>query len=269
MAHSIWTGSISFGLVTFPVKLMTAVRQQRVNFHMLSPEGNCRLRRKLYCPENGKEYDFGETARGVEIAPDQYVIVQQDELDQIKPEKGDTIDLEAFIDIQEVDPIYWDRCYYIVPGKGGAKAYALLERAMRESGRVAIGQFVMRERQHLVTLRPKDGVMVLHIMNYADEVQEAEDLGDLPGDVKLTDKEIKMAKQLIESLTEAFAPEQYEDTYRKKVEELIEAKAEGEDVSAVATVHQEEGPPVINLMQALRESLEKSKADKPKRRKSA
>lgn len=275
MARSIWTGTIQFGLVTFPVKLVTAVKSsKKVSFHMLDPEGKCRLRRKLYCPETGEEYDFSDTARGVEIAPDQYVIVQQEEIKELQPESGDAIELQEFIDIAEVDPVYWDRPYYVVPGKGGAKAYQLLLKAMQDSGHVAIGQVVMRQKEHLVTIRPGPGVLMLHIMNYAEEVRNTEELDQLPEEIDLDDRELKMARQLIDSLTDDWDPRKYQDTYQEKLQELVDAKTKGEDVATISAGEEDEGPPVINLMEALKQSLDESKKSrksksKPKQRKSA
>src|SRR5690606_39339020 len=144
----------SFGLVSVPVRLTTAVRDKDIHFHMLSPDGSCRLRRKLYCPDTGKEYDFKDTARGYEVAPDQYVLVDEKELEQIKPEKGNTIDIEDFVDLASVDPIYYARTYYLLPGEGGAKSYRLLVDAMTETGRAAVAHFTMRQKQHLTIIRP-------------------------------------------------------------------------------------------------------------------
>jgi DNA end-binding protein Ku len=265
MPRSLWTGSISFGLVNIPVRLSTAVRDKTISFNMLSPDGGCRLRRKLFCPETGEEYDFKDTARGYAIAPDQYVIIRDEELDSLKPDAGRTIDISDFIDLEQIDPIYFDRSYYLLPGEGGAKAYRLLMQAMEQSGRVAIAQFVMRQKQYLVAIRPIGGALMLHTVHYADEVTEAVELNDELPDAEVDDRELKVAKQLIEALHADFEPEKYKDEYREQVRELIESKAEGEDITTASTGEAEAAPPTFNLMDALKASLEdKGPASKKK-----
>ncbi|HTW93323.1 MAG TPA: Ku protein, partial [Tepidisphaeraceae bacterium] len=171
MPRPIWTGSISFGLVSIPVEMTNVVHEHTIHFHMLTKDGACRLRRKLVCPETGKEYDFGQTARGIEIAPDQYVIIDQREIDRLKPEKGRALEIIQFVDADAIDPIYYDRVYYLKPAKEATKAYKLLLSAMSASGKSALGKFVMRERQYMVILRAAVDGMVLHTLHYADEVE--------------------------------------------------------------------------------------------------
>lgn len=266
MARSIWTGHISFGLVNIPIRLLTAVRDKGVHLHMLSPDGQCRLRRKLVCPDTGEEYDFKETSRGYEIAPDQYVIIRDEEVDAIRPEAGRAIEITEFVELEKIDPMYYERSYYLAPAEGGAKAYQLLLQAMQEKGRVAIGRFVMRQKQYLAALRPHDGAIVLETMRYADEVVSIDDELDLPKDVKVSKGELKMAQQLIDALaSDTFEPGNYKDEYREKLMELIESKAEGEEIVLHESA-EEEVPRVINLMEALQKSLaDKSKATKPGR----
>ncbi len=261
MPRALWTGSVSFGLVNIPVRLVTAVRDKQIHFHLLSPDGQCRLRRKLYCPETGKEFDFKDTSRGYEVAPDQYVIIQDEELDQLKPEKGRTI-----------DPIYFDKTYHLTPGEGGAKPYALLVQAMHESQRIGVARFVMRDKQHLVAIRPVDRALVLHTMHYANEVTMPTDLDtDLPAKSDVNAKELKVAQQLIDSLTTDFDAEAYQDDYQERVRELIESKAEGETVQIEEPAEEGEVPPTYNLMDALKESLDAGtrKKKKKSRKKSA
>src|SRR5271156_1837223 len=149
MSRPVWQGSITFGLVNIPVSLQTAVQEKTVNFHMLSKDGSCRLRRKLYCPDTGKEFDFGDTTRGIEVGKGEYAIVSEKELDALKPEKGHTIEMEQFISLEEIDPIYFDRIYFVTPTDNSNKAYKLLYEAMKESGRIGLARFVMRDRQYV------------------------------------------------------------------------------------------------------------------------
>lgn len=254
MARSLWSGSISFGLVNVPVKLHTVVRDRQVHFHMMTPDGTCRLRRKLYCPDTGKEYDFGETARGFEVAPDQYVIIEQEEFARLKPEQGHAIEIQEFVDLEDVDPVYFDRPYYLSPGKGGDKGYKLMVEAIEASGKVGIARFVMHQRQHLAVLRVRDHALVLETMHYHDEVAAVSDL-DLPAKVSVNQRERELAVQIIESMATAFEPERYHDEYREQLEELIRERAEGEEETVLTQAPPEPGGKVIDLMEALKKSL--------------
>jgi len=259
MPRSLWTGAVSFGLVSVPVRLTTAVRDNDIHFHMLSPDGTCRLRRKLYCPDTGKEYDFHETARGYEVAPDQYVLVTDEELDSIKPEKGHTIDIEDFVEIAQVDPIYYHKTYYLLPGDGGEKAYKLLADAMIDTGRAAVAHFTMRDKQHLVLLRPLDGALVLHTLYFADEVALPAAFEDqMPAHVRMSKNEKATAEKLIEALAADFDPRKYHDEYRERLAAMLEKKAEGEEV-AVAPASDEDVPETYSLMDALKKSVASAK----------
>lgn len=270
MARSLWSGAISFGLVSVPVKLVTAVRDHSIRFNMLTPDGTCRLRQKLYCPDTGKEYDFGKAARGYEIAPNQYVLIEDEELARLRPEAGRDISIIAFVSLDEIDPLYFDRSYYLVPDEAGTKAYGLLVAAMKASGQVALARFVMRDREHLATLRPKENVLVLHTMYYNDEVISPDDLEGL---AKKTTKapaaELKLAEHLVAALAGAFDPTEYKDEFRDKVRKAIEAKAEGEEI-VTARTDEPEAPRSYNLMEALKKSLAKAeKAEAPRTRRAA
>jgi DNA end-binding protein Ku len=255
MARPIWSGSISFGLVNVPVRLHTVVRDRQVHFHMMSADGACRLRRKLYCPDTGKEYDFGETARGYEVAPDQYVIIEDEELDRLKPEQGHAVEIQEFVDLTEIDPVYFDRPYYVEPDKGGAKGYRLLVEAIEHSGKVGIARFVMRQRQHLAVLRVRDHALVLETMHYHDEVAEVGEL-DLPDrKTSVNERERELAVQIIESMATTFEPERYTDEYREQLEELIRQRAAGVEETALEEAPPEPGGKVIDLMEALKRSL--------------
>ncbi|HWN68714.1 MAG TPA: Ku protein, partial [Haliangium sp.] len=255
MARPIWSGSISFGLVNVPVRLHTVVRDKQVHFHMMSSDGSCRLRRKLYCPETNKEYDFGETSRGYEVAPDQYVLIEDEELDRLKPEQGHAVEIQEFVDLQDVDPVYFDRPYYVSPDKGGAKGYRLLVEAIEHSGKVGIARFVMRQRQHLAVLRVRDHALVLETMHYHDEVAEVSEL-DLPDrKTSVNERERELAVQIIESMATTFEPERYTDEYREQLEELIRQRAAGVEETALEEAPPEPGGKVIDLMEALKKSL--------------
>lgn len=254
MARPIWRGSISFGLVNVPVRLYTAVRDRQVHFHMMSTDGTCRLRRKLYCPDTGKEYDFGETSRGFEVAPDQYVIIEDEELDRLKPEQGHQVEIQEFVDLGEVDPMYFDRPYYVSPDQGGAKGYRLLVEAIEHSGKVGIARFVMHKRQHLAVLRVRDHALVLETMHYHDEVAEVSEL-DLPAKASVNQRERELAVQIIESMATSFEPERYRDEYREQLEELIRQRSEGVEETALTEPAPEPGGKVIDLMEALKKSL--------------
>jgi DNA end-binding protein Ku len=253
MARPIWSGSISFGLVNVPVKLFTAVRKKTVRFHQLHAEDGARIQQKRVCSADGQEVAYEELVKGFEIAPGQYVVIDPDELDDLDPETTQTIDIEDFVDLDDIDPLYYDSSYYLVPDARGAKAYRLLLDAMRDSGRVGVARVVMRTKQYLCAVRPVGEALVLTTMNFADEVVAEAEVDGLPGPAEASDRELKMASALIESLTTDWEPDKYQDTYRERVMELIEAKAQGQElVSAPAA-----GPsaPVVDLMAALEASL--------------
>ncbi|MBC7835530.1 MAG: Ku protein [Phycisphaerales bacterium] len=274
MARSIWSGTISFGLVNIPIKLFTAVRDTTIHFHMLSKDGQCRLRRRLVCPDTNEEYDFQDTARGYEVAPDQYVIIRDEELASVKPEAGRTIEITDFVDLAEIDPIYYDRTYYLGPDARGGKAYRLLLDAMTQSGKVGIAKFVMRTKEYLAAIRPGRGILCLETMYFADEVQDAKGVVDVPAAKEVNKKELQVAAQLIDALSGPFKPENYRDEHRDRVQELLDKKAAGETIR-VSDEQEEEAPRVLSLMKALEASLAKSKksarapARKANRKKSA
>ena len=267
-----WSGAISFGLVNVPIKLYSAVSKKTVRFHQLNGETGSRIQQKRVDATTGEEVPYENLVKGYELTKDRYVIINPDELDTLDPEKSRTIDIEDFVDLAEIDPVYYDHPYYLVPDKGAAKAYGLLLNAMRESGRVAIARVVLRSKEQLVAIRPdhEGRVLMMETMIFADEVVPKEDLDGLPEaeELQVSDREIKMAQQLIESLATDFEPERYKDEYREKVLELIEAKAAGEEI-AVAP----EAPApakVPDLMAALEASLAAvGSDDKPKRKSSA
>src|SRR3954462_8271380 len=257
MARSIWRGAVSFWLGNVPVKLYSPGSRKTVRFNQLNAETGNRIAQKRVDPETGEEVPFEQIVKGFELTKDRYVVITPDELDALDPERPRTVDIEAFVDLAEIDPIYYDHPYYLVPDKGAAKAYGLLLNAMQESGRVAIARVVLRSKEQLVAIRPAhDGtVLMMETMIFADEVVPKEDLDGLPEaeELKVSDREIQMAQQLIESLVTDFEPGRYKDSYREKVLELIEAKAAGAEI--VAQPEAPQPPAVPDLMAALEASL--------------
>jgi DNA end-binding protein Ku len=261
MARAIWTGAISFGLVNVPVKLYSATSPKTVRFHQLSGKTGARIRQQRVDPSTGDEVAFEDIVKGYEITPDRYVLVTSEELDALDPKATKTIDIEDFVDLSEIDPIYFDHSYYLAPTAGGAKAYRLLLDAMRESGKVGIGRVVLRSKQQLAALRPTGDVLTLSTMLFGDEVLAPDRIDELDavGDAQASERELKMAQQLIDSLSNDFDPGRYRDEYRERVLELIERKASGEEI----TVQPDEPEPAAapDLMAALEASLAAVRAD--------
>jgi DNA end-binding protein Ku len=262
MARSMWSGAISFGLVNVPVKLFSAVSRKTVRFHQLNGETGNRIQQKRVDPETGEEVSYDQIVKGYELTRDRYVVINPDELDSLDPEKTRTIDIEDFVDLDDIDPVYYDHPYYLVPDTGAAKAYGLLLNAMKESGKVAIARVVLRSKEQLVAIRPAPSdVLMMETMIFADEVVPPEDLDGLPeaNELKASDRELKMAQQLIDSLSSEFDPAKYHDEYREKVLELIERKAQGEEIAVQPEAPQPAKVP--DLMAALEASLAAVKGD--------
>jgi DNA end-binding protein Ku len=257
-----WSGAISFGLVNVPVKLYSAVSRKTVRFHQLNGKTGTRIAQKRVDPATGEEVQYEDLVKGYELTKERYVIITPEELDALDPEKSRTIDIEDFVDLADIDPVYYDHPYYLIPDKGSAKAYGLLLNAMKESGKVAIARVVLRTKENLVAIRPAPGdVLMMETMIFADEVVPPDEIEDLPEakDLKASERELAMAQQLIDSLSSDFEPEKYHDEYREKVLELIERKAAGEEIAV-----QPEAPApkkVPDLMAALEASLAAVKGD--------
>ena len=279
MPRSIWTGAISFGLVTVPVKLYSAVQRKTVRFHQLNAKTGVRIQQKRVDPTTGDEVPYEDIVKGYELTPDRYVIVEPGELESLDPKKTRTIDIEDFVSLDEVDPIFYDHPYYLAPGAGGAKPYRLLLDAMRETGKVGIARVVIRSKEQLVAIRPRGDVLAMSTMIFADEVVDPERIDELPDpdEISASERELDIARQLVDSLAGEFEPGKYRDTYRDEVLALIERKAEGEEI-AVQPVTEEPAAPVPDLMAALKASLDQvrsgdgggnGKAAAPKKRKPA
>jgi DNA end-binding protein Ku len=257
MPRSIWTGAISFGLVNVPVKLYSAVSKKTVRFHQLHESDGVRIQQKRVCPADGEEVAWDDIVKGYEISPDRYVVVTSEELEALDPKKTRTIDIEEFVDLEDIDPLYYDHPYYLLPGQGAAKPYKLLADAMKDAGKVAIARVVIRTKEQLVAIRPLGDVLAMATMNFADEVVDPDSFDEAPGeDVDTTKRELDMARQLIESLTADFDPEKYHDEYREAVLEMIERKADGEEIVIQPA---EEPEKVPDLMAALEASLASAK----------
>jgi DNA end-binding protein Ku len=257
MARSIWTGAISFGLVTVPVKLYSAVNRKTVRFHQLNASTGVRIQQKRVDPQTGEEVAYEDIVKGYEIAPDKYVIVEPDELEALDPKKTRTIEIEDFVDLQQIDPIFYDHPYYLAPGPGGAKPYRLLLEAMEETNKVAIARVVIRSKENLVAIRPMGDVLEMATMLFPDEIVDPRRIDDIPDgdDVKASGRELDIAKQLVESLAGDFQPDKYHDTYREEVLALIDRKAAGEEI-AIQPPQEDVTAPVPDLMSALKASLD-------------
>ncbi len=262
MARAIWSGTLAFGLVSVPVKLASAVSPKDVRFHQLHDKDGARIREKRICSAEDVEVPYEHVVKGYELARGRYVVVTPEELAALDPKATRTIEIEDFVDVNQIDPIYFDRTYYLVPDRGGPKPYALLRAAMEELNKVAIARIVLRTKQYLCAVRPIGEALALSTMRWADEVVATDSL-ELPSSGKPREKELSMAEQLISAMVSDFAPEKYHDDYRERIETLLEKKAAGE---AIVTPEAEQAPAkVIDLMDALRASLaagEKSKATK-------
>jgi DNA end-binding protein Ku len=258
MPRAIWSGSVSFGLVNVPVKLMTATSPKDVRFHQLHDTDNGRISQKRVCSIDGEEVEYQHIVKGYDLGGGRYVVVEPEELEGIDVEATRTIDIEEFVDLTDIDPVYFEKSYYLVPDGRAEKPYALLVETMTRTGKVAVGRFVLRTKQYLATLRVREGVLVLATMLFADEVIDPEEM-EVPtvSDTGPTERELDMAAQLVESLSAPFEPEKYHDDYREKVLALIEAKADGEIITAPEAP--EVTAPVVDLMAALEASLARAK----------
>ncbi len=258
MPRAMWSGAISFGLVNIPIRLHSAVSRKSVHFNQIDTRTGARIQYRKVSAADGEEVASEQIAKGYQLSSGEYVLVGDDELGALDPEASRSIDIEQFVDLDEIDPIFYDSAYYVAPDKAAKKPYALLTRAMEEQNKVAIARFVMRSKQYLAALRPKDGVLVMSTMVYADEVNDpAELVGEDVAEEEVSDRELKMASQLVESLTEPFEPERFEDNYRNQVLDLIDRKAAGEEIVAAPTPVAEDK--VVDLMAALEASVRDAK----------
>lgn len=263
MARTIWSGAISFGLVSIPVKLVTAVDRKNVRFRELRREDASRVRYRKVAQADGEEIGTDDIVKGYEIAPDRYVVLEPDELKGLAPESSRAIDIEDFVTLADIEPLQYDASYYLVPSSETAvKPYRLLHAAMRETGRAAVARFVMRTKQHLAVVRPVGSALAISTLVYADEIVPLSTLEGLPeDDVEPSERELTMATSLIESMAVDWEPERYEDHHRERILELIERKAAGEDIAEVPEGERESGE-VVDLVSALEASLAAARGDR-------
>jgi DNA end-binding protein Ku len=261
MPRAMWTGAISFGMVTVPVKLYSALERKTVRFHQLSGKSGVRIAQRRVDPRSGEEVPYEEVVKGYEITPERYVVIEPGELEALAPKKSRTIEIEEFVELAQIDPIYYDHPYYLAPGAAGAKPYRLLLEAMRAAGKVAIARVVIRSKESLVAIRPIGDALGMSTMIFADEVLPTDRLEEIAEtrEVKTTKRELEIAIQLVESLASEFEPRKFQDTYREEVLALIERKAQGEEI-AVQPTPEELAAPAPDLMSALKASLDAVRA---------
>jgi DNA end-binding protein Ku len=255
--QGIWSGTISFSLVAIPVRLVKAIEPGRISFHLLHSKDYSRLARRMFCPAEETMVSPDEIIRGYEIVPDQYILMTDEELESVSPERSRTIEIVEFIDMKEVDPIYYDHPYYLVPSKGGEKAYRLLVEVMRRTNKAGLAKFVLAEREYLVAVTPRDGALALTTLHYSEEILPDGDLS--PEKEKTAPEEQSRIKKRIEKMIDGFDPEKYADERRKKVVDLVAAKAKEKAPVEAPVVEEVEGEGPPDLVAALEESMRKVK----------
>jgi DNA end-binding protein Ku len=252
---TMWKGAISFGLVSIPVRVYTATDEKTLRFNQLHEKDMGRIRYKRVCAKDGEEVSFDEIVKGYEYEKDHYVVLTDEELDSVPVESSRAIDIEQFVDISEIDPVYFKKSYYLAPEETGIKAYSLLREALREGGRVGIAKVSFRDKEHLAAIRLMDDVIVLDTMFWPDEIRPAE-FEELDKAVKARPQEVQMAESLIENLTDKWDPTRYSDEYREALLEIVEKKAAGEQIEVVEAPEEAK---VVDLMEALKQSVEATK----------
>ena len=259
MPRTMWKGAISFGLVTIPVGVFPATEEKSLKFNQLHDKDNGRIKYKRTCAECGEEVSFEHIVKGYEYEKDRYTILTDEDFDAVPLESSRAIDIVQFVDLEEIDPILYKKSYYLVPEETGAKAYALLRRALSEDGKVGIAKVSFRDKEHLAALRFKDKVFVLETMYWPDEIRATE-FDVIDKDQKVRDQEVEMARSLIENLTESWDPERYKDEYRDALLEIVEKKVAGEEIEVVEAAPASK---VVDLMDALKASVEAAKKTGP------
>jgi DNA end-binding protein Ku len=255
MPATVWKGYLSFGLVSFPIRLYAAARPETVHFHMLHKPDHSRIKEVWYCAEENKPVDKDEIVKGYEYEKGKYVVVDDQDLKKIAPPSATAMEILQFVKANEVDPIYLEKSYYVAPEEAAGKPYGLLLKAMEDTGYYAVAKVAMHAREHIVVIRPADEGLVLHTMYFENELNAA-NKADTHKDVKFAAKEMDLARRLIDTLASPFKPEQYEDEYRKNVDRLLEQKRKGHEVTAVK---QPKASKVVDIFDALKRSLEQQK----------
>src|SRR6266850_5266226 len=262
MAASVWTGSISFGLLSIPIRLYPVARSDLINLHQIHKKCRTRLRQPLYCPTCNRMVERSEVVKGYEYEKGHYILIENEELKKITPPSGKAMEIQAFVKGSQIDPIYFESSYLALPEKDNPKPYVLLVKALEDSDRVGIAKVTMHQREYTVFIRPRSHGLTVHTMYFVNEIRKVEAYGKITQEIKLRPQEIKLAEQLVESLSEDFEPQQYRDTYQENLKALIEAKRQGK------TIVEEEAPkraPVIDMMEALKRSLQQTEMQKRKK----
>ena len=263
MPSSVWKGTLSFGLLAIPVKLYTAARSQRMNLHQLHKVCHTRLKQPLYCPHCNRQVDRSEVVRGYEYEKGRYVVINEDEIKKITPRSSTVMEIVAFVKQEQIDPIYFDASYFMLPDKESEKPYALLLRTLEDSNRVGIATVTMHQREYTVFIRPRNNGLTIHTMYYANEIREIAGYGKAEKDVKLKPAEVKLAEQLVDSLSQDFKPEQFHDKFQENLKALFEAKQRGKSIVA----ERKPAPArVIDMMDALKKSLANAAAQQKQKK---
>jgi DNA end-binding protein Ku len=257
MPRALWKGAVSFGMVSIPVKLFTATDEKDISFNQLHKTDHERVRYQRYCPADDEVLELSDIVKGYEISPGQYVVLEQDDFDKVPVDTTHTIEITDFVPADQIDPIFYQKTYYLEPEKIGGKPFSLLREVLKDSRLVALAKVTLRQKEQLCTLRLYNNTIALETMFYSDEIRATDDI-DVPEDGKIGEKELKMAKSLVEMLTGDFEPEKYQDNYREALIDLIEAKAEGQEISRPAPVVSK----VTDLMEALRASVENARRER-------
>ena len=252
MAASVWSGYLTFGLISMPVRLFSAARSNHVQFHMLHRDDHARIKQQLYCPQDERVVARDEIVKGYEYEKGEYVVIEPQDIKRIEPKTTKAMEILEFVKSSQIDPVYFESSYYLVPEEAGQRPYALLTRALEESEYVAIAKLAMHNREYTVFLRPVNGGLMLHTMYYENEVRQVDQFGKTGG-IELKEAEVKVAHQLVEALAADFDPKKYTDTFEENVKKLIQARLEGKEVAAVEKPRKL--APVVDLMAALKESL--------------
>lgn len=258
----IWRGHLTFGLVTIPVKLYTATDPKDIRFRLLHKSCLTPIQNKRFCPHHDQIVEWNDVVRGYEYEKGKFVSLTEEDLESVPLETAGTVSVTSFVTLDEINPLFYEKSYYLAPDEGGQKAFRLLHDTMTEATRVAVGKVVIKEKEHLVSVRPHDGALVLSTLYYADEVRAVDDIPELPVQTKIHPNEKKMAMQLIEGLAAEFSPAEYTDDYRQALEKVINAKVQGEPLETPARKPEK----VVDLMDALRRSLQVTRKEKPARR---
>jgi DNA end-binding protein Ku len=259
---ALWKGAITFGLISIPVRLHSAVQEKSLKFHLLHDEDHGRIKYQRVCSKCGKEVTWDDLVRGYEVSKDSYVTFTDEELQAVDVESIRAIDVVSFVPLESIDPIYFNKTYYVAPEPSGLKAYRLLAGALEAEQQVGIAKVALRDKEHLATIRLKEDVFVLETMHWPDEIREPA-FEELSKNVDVRDQEVKMARQLVQQLSDDFKPDEFQDEYRIALEALVEQKVEGQEITVAPPPEEEEPEKVVDLMEALKASVEEAKKKKP------